>query len=144
MIMKIEFTSLAVLLALGICACSQADSSKLAALADQGGTVARNVSIAEADKLLKTDKSIVVLDVRTADEFKAGHIPGAKNVDFYKPDFKTKLGELDRGPTYLVHCKAGGRSAKTEATMKNLKFKSVLHLNEGFSKWEAAGKPVEK
>ena len=142
--MKPKPILLAAVLALAVCTGSQADSPKTQAVADQSGAVARNISIADADKLLKENKSIIVLDVRTAEEFKAGHIPGAKNVDFYAPDFKAKLGDLDRAPTYLVHCKSGGRSAKTEAQMKELKFKSILHLNEGFSKWEAAGKSVER
>ena len=142
--MKILHTLVTATLALFVCARSQADSPGTQLIADQSGTVARNISIADADKLLKENKSIIVLDVRTAEEFKAGHIPGAKNVDFYQPNFKAKLGELDRAPSYLVHCKSGGRSAKTEALMKELKFKSILHLNEGFSKWEAAGKSVER
>src|ERR1041384_1776217 len=130
----------AVLCNLLLCTCGQADQPRAQTVADQAGPQARNISIADADKLLKENKAVVVLDVRTADEYKAGHIPGAKNVDFYQPDFKAKLAGLDRDQTYLVHCKSGGRSAKTEALMKDLKFKSILHLNDGFSKWEAAGK----
>jgi rhodanese-related sulfurtransferase len=126
-----------------LCSCGQADQSGPQTVAEKSGTKAGNITISDADKLLKENKAVVVLDVRTADEFKAGHIPGAMSIDFYQPDFRTKLGGLDRNQTYLVHCKSGGRSAKTEALMKELKFNSVLHLNEGFSKWEAAGKPVE-
>jgi hypothetical protein len=51
------------------------------------GTVIKNVSPDEAEKALKEQKNVVVLDVRTPEEFKAGHIAGAKNVDFKAPDF---------------------------------------------------------
>jgi phage shock protein E len=112
--------------------------------ADVRAAGSRNVSIAEAEALLQADKKIVVLDVRTPEEFAAAHILGAKNVNFNGPDFKTAVGTLDRDATYLVHCQAGGRSARASATMKELQFKSVLHMNEGFGEWEAAGKPAEK
>lgn len=94
--------------------------------------------------MLEANKNIVVLDVRTPDEFAAGHIPGAKNVNFSSPAFKAAVGALDRHQTYLLHCQAGGRSAKADTLMKELEFKSVLHLKEGFGGWEAAGQPVEK
>ena len=141
--MKLKVFLVTATIALSAGGTGRAASPQLSPVADTA-TVSRNISITDADKLLKENKGIVVLDVRTPEEFKAGHIPGAKNLDFYKSDFKAKLAGLDRAPIYLVHCKSGGRSAKTEALMKELKFKSILHLNEGFSKWEAAGKPVEK
>jgi rhodanese-related sulfurtransferase len=104
----------------------------------------KNISVENAAKLLRERKDIVVLDVRTPEEFKAGHIPGAQNLDFRAPDFKQKLGQLDRSKTYLIHCQAGGRSGQTQKLMQELRFTSVLHLNDGFSEWEDKGKPVEK
>lgn len=104
----------------------------------------KNVPVAEAAKLLNERKDIVVLDVRTEAEFKDGHIAGAKNIDFLDADFAKKVGELDKSKTYLVHCGSGGRSTKALEAFKSQKFTSVLHLNEGFKAWVAAGKPVEK
>ncbi|MBI3878543.1 MAG: rhodanese-like domain-containing protein [Verrucomicrobia bacterium] len=104
----------------------------------------KNISVADADALLKKDKSVVVLDVRTDVEFKQGHIPGATNLDYIDNGFKAGLDKLDKSKTYLLHCQSGGRSAKAEKLMKEAGFKSVLHLKEGFGAWEAQGKPVEK
>ncbi|HEY3899212.1 MAG TPA: rhodanese-like domain-containing protein [Chthoniobacter sp.] len=104
----------------------------------------KNISVDAAAKLLKSDHSIVVLDVRTADEFKAGHIPGAKNLDFFGDDFAKQVAALDKSKTYLVHCAAGGRSSQACKVFEKENFPSVLHLNEGFNAWERAGKPVEK
>ena len=106
--------------------------------------VAKNVSPDEAEKLLKDHPKIVVLDVRTPEEFAKGHIAGAKNVDFKAADFAEKVTALDKGKTYLVHCAAGGRSSKTLDLMKDKNFAALYHLNEGFKAWEKAGKPVEK
>lgn len=104
----------------------------------------KNVSVAEAAKVLGERKDVVVIDVRTDAEFKEGHIAGAKNIDFLDADFAKKIGELDKSKTYLVHCAAGGRSTKSLNSFKSQKFSSILHLNEGFKAWVAAGKPVEK
>lgn len=102
----------------------------------------KNVSPDDAAKLLKDNPKIVVLDVRTPEEFAAGHIAGAKNVDFRAADFAAKVAALDRKQTYLVHCASGGRSGKSLELMKG--FTAVYHLNEGFKAWEKAGKPVTK
>lgn len=102
------------------------------------------VTIDEAQKLLQTDPKIVVIDVRTADEFQAGHIAGAKNLNIMDADFAKQIAALDKDTAYLVHCAAGGRSARACAVPEVLKLKTVYHMNEGFKAWEKAGKPVEK
>ena len=119
------------------------DAPHVAAAAVPAG-VAKNVSPDEAEKLLKDHPKIVVLDVRTREEFAKGHIAGAKNVDFKAADFAEKVAALDKSKTYLVHCAAGGRSSKTLDLMKDKNFAALYHLNEGFKAWEKAGKPVEK
>ena len=128
--------------ALAICASPlQAEDSKPA---PAPAAVEKNVSPDEAEKLLKENPNIVVLDVRTEDEFKSGHIPGAKNLDILSPDFAKQLAALDKNKTYLVHCAAGHRSARACKAMNEQKFTSIYHLNEGFKAWETAGKPIEK
>ena len=106
--------------------------------------VVKNVGADEAAKELRERKDIVILDLRTSEEFKAGHIAGAKNIDFLDSGFAQKLGDLDKGKTYLVHCASGGRSTRSLDVFKSQKFSSILHLNEGFKAWTATGKPVEK
>lgn len=103
----------------------------------------KRVGVAEFEKLWQ-EKKYTVLDVRTADEFKSGHIPGAVNLDVLDDSFEKKVAALDKSKTYLVHCAAGRRSANAADEMKKLGFKSVIDLTPGFNGWKAAGKPVEK
>ena len=104
----------------------------------------KNVGVEEFDKL-RADKKNVVLDVRTAKEFASGHIAGAVNLDWNGPDFEKQAAALDKSKTYLVHCAAGGRSAKACALMNSkLKFTSCYNLEGGMKAWEKAVKPVEK
>lgn len=107
-------------------------------------TVVKNVSLDEAEKLLKEKPGIVVLDVRTADEFKAGHLAGAKNIDIMADDFAQQIAALDKTKTYLIHCAAGGRSGRACKVPEVLQLGTVYHMHEGFKAWEKAGKPVEK
>ncbi len=104
----------------------------------------KNVSVSEAEKLIQEGK-VTVVDVRTPEEFKEGHIAGAKNVNVMdKKSFEPQLAELDKDKPVLVHCQAGGRSSRSLPTLEKLGFTKVYHLNEGFAAWEKAGKPVEK
>ncbi len=104
----------------------------------------KNVTISEAEKLIKSDPKVVVIDVRTPEEFKTGHIAGARNIDFNGNDFEKQIAALDKSKTYVVHCAAGGRSAQACKIIEQVKLPSVYHMNEGFKAWEKAGKPVEK
>jgi phage shock protein E len=103
----------------------------------------QNVTVADAAKLV-AEKKVVVLDIRTPEEFQGGHIAGAKNIDFLDASFEKQLSGLDRGKSYLVHCASGGRSGKSLDLFKKMKFESVYHLNAGFNGWSKEGKPVEK
>lgn len=105
-------------------------------------THARRVGVDEFEQLWLTHTN-TVLDVRTEKEFKAGHIPGAVNLDYNGPDFEKKLKELDKKKVYLVHCAAGVRSARACQKMETLGFENLIDLTPGFRAWNQAGKPVE-
>lgn len=103
----------------------------------------RRVSVDEFARLTQSPTN-VVLDVRTEKEFAAGHIPGARNLDFNAADFERKLDDLDKAKVYLVHCATGRRSARACEAMSRLGFKTVVELPAGFRGWEKAGKPVQR
>jgi phage shock protein E len=103
----------------------------------------KRVDVEQFDKL-RANKENVVLDVRTEREFKAGHIPGAVNIDANAADFEEKVAKLDKNKTYLVHCAAGGRSARACKKLEGMGFKELYDLGPGFSGWQKAGKATEK
>jgi phage shock protein E len=104
---------------------------------------AHKVDVTEFEKLWQ-DKQNIVLDVRTPKEFAAGHIPGAMNLDVNAPGFEQKLRELKPERRYLVHCAAGGRSARACEVMSHQGLTNLVDLAPGFKAWEKAGKPVEQ
>lgn len=97
----------------------------------------------EAERVMQLQPDLVILDVRTAEEFAEGHIRGAVNVDFFDRDFATKLKKFEGKPV-LVHCASGGRSGQTVTKIKDANFPAIYHLKSGFTGWQGAGKPTSK
>lgn len=109
------------------------------------GSKFENIKPERFDALRKADtNNTVLLDVRTKKEYRDGHIPGSILIDFNADDFDKELAKLDKNKTYLVHCAAGGRSARACKKMDQLGFKKVYNLQGGMGAWEKAGKPVQK
>jgi rhodanese-related sulfurtransferase len=100
----------------------------------QEKTINRVVGQSEFKVLLKV-KDVQLIDVRTIDEFKGGHIGDAKNIDFNSPDFKVQLNKLAKNKPVLVYCHSGGRSGKTASLLNELGFKEVYDFQSGYSKW---------
>jgi rhodanese-related sulfurtransferase len=120
---------------------------KTAPAEPKAGSVAntvQDVTPEEVERLLKEKKGTVVLDVRTGEEFKEGHIAGAKNVDFLENDFVEKISKLDPSKSYILHCASGGRSSKALEKLKAQKVSKIYHMNGGIAAWTKAGKPLEK
>lgn len=88
----------------------------------------------------------VLLDVREADEFAAGHLPGALHVSRGMLEFK--LGgtpELSaRDLKVVLYCKTGGRAALAAKSLLDMGYLHVQSLAGGIDAWEAAGRPIHK
>ena len=118
---------------------SSAGGSSSAATA--GAAAVELVDVAAGQKLV-ADPGVTVIDVRTPEEFAAGHIARAQVVDFRAADFAERIGELDRNTPYFVYCHSGNRSGRATALMHELGFTTVYDLQGGITAWTAAGAPV--
>jgi len=98
----------------------------------------------EVTAMFQKDKKLVVLDVRTADEFKAGHIKGAINIDIRQPDALSKIDKLDHHAKYIVHCRTNHRSKVAAEHMAQNGFKNVYQMMDGFNGWSQNNLPIEK
>lgn len=107
----------------------------------------RDVSPSEAYAIIALNTGhadFAILDVRTPEEYAAGHIPGALNRDYYSPDFRDDLNRFNKSKTYLVYCGSGMRSAAARDIMRELGFQQIYNMTGGFSAWQASGLPVMK
>ena len=89
------------------------------------------------------ERSPIVIDVRTQEEFDVGYIAGATLIDMSSPGFTDAISSLDRSATYFVYCRSGNRSASATKSMIDIGFTSVYELDGGILAWSAAGNPVE-
>jgi rhodanese-related sulfurtransferase len=101
------------------------------------------ISVQDAAALTEAPPAdLVVLDVRTPEEFSEGHLDGAVLVDFYDADFAEQLAGLDPDVPYLVYCRSGNRSGQTLAIMDELGFNSAVDVDGGIVAWAGAGLPL--
>lgn len=77
-------------------------------------------------------ESGILLDVRTPEEFAAGHLESAVNINWFDADFKNQVEALDKQKTIYVYCKKGGRSAKAAHVLDSLGYKHVIDLIGGY------------
>jgi rhodanese-related sulfurtransferase len=114
--------------------------------ADDGAAAAPAATVTDVDPAgfaeLATDADATVLDVRTAQEFAAGHLPGAINIDSSAPDFADAVAELPKDGTYLVYCQTSNRSGVATDRMTDLGFTDVYDLQGGIVAWASAGGQV--
>ena len=92
------------------------------------------------------EQADVLIDVREADEFAAGHLPGAVLMPRGLLEFK-----LSGSPTLsgrdlkvVLYCKTSGRAALAAQAMQSMGYLNVSSIAGGFDAWAAAGKPVVK
>jgi rhodanese-related sulfurtransferase len=120
-----------VLALLGASACDSSEAT---------GTVVR-VTPQEAVRLLDEDRHVVV-DLRTAREFEAGRVAGARNIDAAAEDFEEQVAELDPGEAYLVYSRIKGDSAPAADAMVRLGLEDVVDAG-AFGTLAIAGADLE-
>lgn len=98
----------------------------------------------EFEKGIAGNDSIQLLDVRTAGEYKAGHLKNALLADWKdENEFNRRIGFIDKEKPVYVYCLGGGRSAAAAEKMRALGYRQVYELKGGINAWKAGNKAVE-
>ena len=108
---------------------------------DRGSTKAPGISAAELHAQRESGAAPVVIDVRTAEEYASGHVPGAVNIPF--DQVAQRIAEIDAPHGVALYCMVGPRARKGESALLAAGYGPVLHLEGGLAAWQAAGLPVE-
>ena len=90
---------------------------------------APSISPAELEARRDAGDAPTVIDVRTAEEFKAGHIPGAVNIPF--DQVAQRISEVDAANGVALYCMVGPRARKGEEALLRSGYTSVLHVDGG-------------
>jgi rhodanese-related sulfurtransferase len=100
----------------------------------------RVVDTTEARALI--DAGAQIIDVRTPEEFDAGHLTGAVNVDVQAADFHERMQGLEKTGSYVVYCRSGSRAGAAADMMLDMGFTDVVNAG-GFDSLRTAGLPAE-
>lgn len=109
------------------------------AAAGQGGPAV--IDAASTAELLAERDDITVIDVRTPEEFDAGHLREAELIDVSDPGFDAAIAALDRDGAYVLYCRSGNRSAVAAERMAASGFTEVYDAG-AFVDLAAAGLPT--
>ena len=93
------------------------------------------VSVEEMETLKDLD-NVQLVDVRTPNEYKTGHIANSQNIDFYSPTFEADIAKLDKEKPVILYCKSGRRSASCADKMLEAGFKKIYDLKGGYTEWQ--------
>lgn len=107
------------------------------------GCQQKTETVLPADEFIskyKSTKDALLLDVRTEQEVNEGTAADAVNI-VYDEAFASKLDSLKKQPIF-VYCKAGGRSAKAAAILRDKGYTEVYEVKGGFEQLKEAGLPV--
>ena len=107
----------------------------LTACAPGNSLVYKQITMSEAVKMMETEKNCIILDVRRADEFAEGHIPGAINV----PNEEIGTAEIAKLPNksqlILVYCRSGRRSKEASEKLVKLGYTNIVEFG-GILDWK--------
>jgi rhodanese-related sulfurtransferase len=102
---------------------------------------APSIAASELNALRESGNAPVVIDVRSAEEYASGHIPGAVNIPY--DHVAERISEIDAPHGVALYCMVGPRARKGESALLAAGYTSVVHLEGGLAAWKAAGLPVE-
>jgi rhodanese-related sulfurtransferase len=113
----------------------------LAGCSSTGSATTVNLNVSEFSQKI-SEPGVIILDVRTPEEFASGHIEGALNIDFNSGDFANEITRLNPSETYAVYCRSGSRSGQAASIMHEAGFHDVSNLNGGVIDWANDGLPL--
>jgi len=118
-------------------ACGGQNSSDTAADQKQTRSIQKSRLLDSKDfkAAIETDSDYYLLDVRTPEEYNAGTIMNAKNIDFYNNSFQSQIDRLDKDKTVYLFCHSDNRSGKAAKILKDKGFQDIVDLKGGIVAW---------
>ena len=93
------------------------------------------IVISDAELIEIQDTDYILVDVRTIEEYKSGHIQDAIHFDFYSELFQKEILSIDKSSSIILYCRTQNRSTKTANYLKENGYKEIAVLEGGISKW---------
>ena len=109
-----------------------------------GPVDAKDISQSQLQQLMKKDTQVVLLDVRTVEEFEDGHIPNAVNIPH--KELEQRLVELaeSEDTQIVIYCRSGRRAEVAKQVLLKNGFNHLDHLIGDFNGWTSSELPIKK
>ena len=108
-------------------------------ISSEAKSKAPHITSQQLSEYLSNDEDFILLDIRTEDEYQAGHIQGAQWFPRGKLEYYVQDLIKDPESRVVLYCRTGGRSALATLTMHDMGYINVVDLNGGFKEWVAEG-----
>ena len=99
-----------------------------------------DISVEQAKSLIESKPSLIILDVRTQDEYDGGHLESALLIPV--SELENRLDELSNNDELLVYCRTGNRSSSAVNILQSNGFTMIFHMEDGITGWIQAGYPT--
>jgi rhodanese-related sulfurtransferase len=109
-------------------------------LCDSAKSRIQEISTDEAEKRLKSPDSVVVIDVREQDEYRAGHVPNALGIGRGILEYHIADEVPDTGQEIILYCRGGNRSALAADSLRQMGYSNVHSMVGGYRKWNEEGR----
>lgn len=87
------------------------------------------------------DPELLVLDVRSPEEYAAGHVPGAVNVPY--DQVAARLAEIPKDKDVVLYCRSGRRTGIAAEVLESNGYTRLRRLQGDLEAWMKAGRPIE-
>ena len=128
-----------ILIAFFGCTAAQAQVKSAEQITADARSQVKQISVDEFRKKHEQGEKVILVDVRTEQEFLAGYIEGAVWIPRGKVEFGIQQITKDPKADIVVYCRTGGRSSLSAVTLGNIGYERVLNLDGGFKAWVEAG-----
>jgi phage shock protein E len=103
---------------------------------------AKNISSTQAQALLARDKKVLLLDVRTPEEYRQARLRGAVLIPL--GELAQRMKEIPRDRPLLVYCSVGARSVSAAGLLATRGYREVYQMLDGLVGWYKNGFPIER
>ena len=114
------------------------------AITTDAKTRIRECTVADVKARLVAGETLLMVDVREAGEYAAGHVPGAAHIGkgVIERDIETKIP--DQGTEIILYCGGGFRSALAADALQKMGYTNVISMDGGWRAWTENNLPIEK
>ena len=127
-----------------ITGCAQNKKSELNDQEVNGADSNVEIVLISPEELNNAGDEIMLLDVRSPEEYARGHIKHAVNINYFDADFMDQIMKLDKNEEIYLYCKGGIRSNNAANKLKKAGFTKVYDLKGGIVGWSNQGLEISK